>query len=141
MSTVKWYHCLSLCAALCSSRALAQTTADTSHPLRTVYVIRPNRYTGALTKIKVGINGKEISLGNNTRATTTFRADSVIAQLLNARLSGESTKPLVSFKDTSYFVTLPEEHASRKNRLILVEIDKESYGFYSQKVNKQEVIP
>lgn len=138
MSSVKWLLCFGLCAA--SYCGLAQTT-DTTHPLRTVYVVRPNRYTGALAKIKVGINSKEVSLGNDTYATTTFRADSVIAQLLNTRLSGQSAKPLVSFKDTSYFVTLPEEHATKKNRLILVEIDKESYLFYSQKVTKQEPIP
>jgi hypothetical protein len=140
MSSVKWLICFILCSALYNGTQ-AQTASDTTHPLRTVYVIRPNRYTGALAKIKVGINGKEVSLGNNSYATTTLRADSVIAQLLNARLSGQSAKPLVSFKDTSYFVTLPEEHATKKNRLILVEVDKESYGIYAQKVSKQEPIP
>jgi hypothetical protein len=143
MSSVTLLLCFSLCTAFYVGRAQTANTAqtaDTTQPLRTVFVVRPNRYIGALAKIKVGINSKEVSLSNDTYAMTTFRADSVIAQLLNTRLSGQSAKPLVSFKDTSYFVTLPEEHATKKNRLILVEIDKESYLFYAQKVSKQEAI-
>jgi hypothetical protein len=123
--------------AMLTASLYAQTSAapDTSAPYRMIYVVRPNQYIGALAKIKVSINGNIASLSNASYTKLGLHADSVILQIVNVRLTGESVQPLVTFKDTSYFVAFPEEHAHKKNRLILTEVDKESYYIYAQKVD------
>ena len=118
-----------------SFKSFAQV--DTAAPLRKIYVLRPAQYVGALVKIKVDVNGKTVFLPNDSYAVMEIRADSVILQIANARVSGESIRPLVTFKDTSYFVTLPERHAHKKDRLILTEVDQESYDKYASKVSRQ----
>jgi hypothetical protein len=114
----------------------ASAQAD-SLPLRKIYVLRPGQYVGALVKIRIDINGKTISLPNDTYAFLECRADSVVLKVANSRVSGESVHPLVTFKEVSYFVTLPEKHAHKKDRLILTEVDKESYDKYASKVSRQ----
>lgn len=108
---------------------------DTSHPARTVFIVRPGQYIGALTKIRVDISGRFLSLPNASYAELHFRADSVVVRLENRRMTGESVQPLVNYKDTSYFVVFPEEHAHKKDRLIVAEVEKDSYNRYATKVN------
>ncbi|TDW99615.1 hypothetical protein [Dinghuibacter silviterrae] len=120
---------------LLACRASAQE--DTSLPARTVYVVRPSQYIGALAKIRVDINGRRLSLPNASYAVLHFRADSVQVRIENRRVTGESVQPLVNFKDTSYFVVFPEEHAHKKDRLIVTEVEKDSYEKFADKVTHQ----
>jgi hypothetical protein len=105
--------------------------------MRTVFMVRPGQYVGALAKIKVDANGQKITLVNASYAVLKYRADSVVVRIDNRRLSGESVQPLVSYKDTTYFVVFPEEHAHRKDRLILTEVERDSYEKYAEKVTRQ----
>ncbi|HTJ12819.1 MAG TPA: hypothetical protein VL547_12365 [Dinghuibacter sp.] len=125
-----WFTLIAL-AALTGLRA-----QDTTHPVRVVYVVRPNQYVGALTKIRVEVNGQVVSMPNATYTDLRLRADSVTVRIENRRLSGESVLPLVSFKDTSYFVVFPEVHAHKKDRLIVTEVDKEGYNRYADKITR-----
>jgi hypothetical protein len=131
---------LLLTALLLSAVGSAQAQTDSTLPFRRIYVIRPSQYVGALVKIKVNVNGHLIPMANDTYAMLDLRADSVILQIVNTRLAGESILPLVTFKDTSYFIAIPEEHAHKKDRLILTEIDKESYDKYAQKTTKRVIL-
>lgn len=115
----------------------AHAQQDTTHPLRTVLVVRPGQYVGALARIRVDVNGRILSLSNASYATIQLRVDSVVVQIENHRISGESVQPLVSYKDTSYFVVFPEEHAHKKNRLIVTEVEHDSYDKYAAKVTRQ----
>jgi hypothetical protein len=116
----------------------ARSQRDTSQSLmRTVFMVRPGQYVGALAKIKVDANGQKITLVNASYAVLKYRADSVVVRIDNRRLSGESVQPLVSYKDTTYFVVFPEEHAHRKDRLILTEVERDSYEKYAEKVTRQ----
>lgn len=124
-----------LIAILAVTRAHAQT--DTSLPLRTVRLVRPGQYVGALTKIRVEINGQIFPMSNASYALLRLRADSIVLKIENRRVSGESVQPLVSYKDSSYFVVFPEQHAHKKDRLILTEVEKDSYDKYADKVTRQ----
>lgn len=109
---------------------------DTTHPSRVVFVLRPNQYVGALAKIRVDVNGQVLSMANGTYTDLHLKADSIVVRIENRRVSGESTAPLVSYKDTSYFVVFPEIHAHKKDRLIVTEVDRESYYHYADKVTR-----
>lgn len=109
---------------------------DTTHPARVVYVVRPNQYVGALAKIRVDVNGLIVSMPNASYTDVRLHADSITVRIENRRLTGESVVPLVSFKDTSYFVVFPEVHAHKKDRLIVTEVDKESYNRYADKITR-----
>lgn len=116
---------------------LSAQSADTALPSRKIYLLRPNEYVGALVKIKIDVNGRTISLPNNSFAVLDVQADSVILKIDNKRVSGESIQPLVTYKPVSYFVAIPEEHAHKKDRLILAEVEKDRYDLYAQKVSHQ----
>jgi hypothetical protein len=110
---------------------------DTTLPLRKIFIVRPSEFVGALAKIRVNVNGQVVSFPNNSYAALQYRADSVILRIDNKRVSGESVQPLVTFKAESYFVAMPEEHAHKKDRLILTEVEKDSYDKYALKVTHQ----
>jgi hypothetical protein len=116
---------------------VAHAQGDTTHPLRTVFVVRPGQYVGALAKIRVDVNGHILSLPNASYGMLQLRVDSVVVQIDNRRISGESAQPLVNYKDTSYYVVFPEEHAHKKNRLIVTEVEHDSYDKYAAKVTRQ----
>jgi len=128
---------LFLLACVLAFTATAQANSDTSLPLRKVYVLRPSAYTGALVKIKVSVNGHMLELPNSSFGVIECRADSVVLKLANSRLSGESVRPLVTYRAETYYVTVPEPHAHKKGRLILTEVEKDSYDFYARKVSRQ----
>jgi hypothetical protein len=112
----------------------AHAQEDTSLPARTVFIVRPGQYIGALARIKVNICGREVSLPNASYAVLHLRTDSVVVRIDNRRVTGESVQPLVNYKDTSYFVVFPEEHAHKRDRLIVTEVEKDSYDRYADKV-------
>jgi hypothetical protein len=127
--------CLFITALLVASCVHAQQ--DTTHPMRTIFVVRPGQYVGALAKIRVDINGKILSMANASYAMLQLRVDSVVVQIDNRRVSGESVQPLVSYKDTSYYVVFPEEHAHKRNRLIVTEVEHDAYDKYAAKITRQ----
>ena len=121
----------------CIGPASLLAQATDSLPLKRIYLLRPNQYVGALAKIRIRVNDKVVSLPNNAYMIVECKADSVTLKLENRRLSGESLAPLVTYKPISYFVTIPEEHAHKMDRLILTEVDRDGYDIYAKKVTRQ----